>query len=121
VGQQEPGGLPELQTEAGHVEEQDSLFDANAQARARGHARAWGEGELRIFGERIRDHLRQVGRRAVAAFVHGGIARGDAELYVAEDMHDIAGEIWAAPKATTRPRTATDRGRGGAREDTRGA
>lgn len=103
MGQQEPGGLPELETVPGHVEDvQGELFDNKLLGLERGEPGKWTETELRILGENVRDYLRKVARRAVEAFVAGGIERGDAELYVSEDLAQVARETWTAPKGTKR-------------------
>lgn len=103
MGQQEPGGLPELETVPGHVEEQQTLcFDARLDAAERGDGARWSEQDLRILGERVRDYLRHVARRAIAAFVAGGVETGDAKLYVSEDLAQVARETWTAPKGKGR-------------------
>jgi hypothetical protein len=88
------------------VEEQQSLcFDARLDAAESGKGPGrWSEQDLRILGERVRDYLRKVARRAVAAFVAGGVERRDAELYVSQDLDQVAGETWTAPKAAKRER-----------------
>lgn len=73
----------------------------------------WTEAELRVMGEQVRDYLRKVARRAVAAFVRGGIERGTAELYVHGDLRTVADEVWQPPKAEQRGRRPAH-GSGGA-------
>ena len=102
MGQQEAGGLPEFETVPGHVEEQDTLFDDRLERAERGYGPKWTEADLVILGERIRDYLRKVARCAIAAFEAGGVERGDAELYVYEDLSQVARETWTSPKATKR-------------------
>lgn len=85
--------------------EQASLLDDLQPGTTRdgGKPPTWTADDLSILGERVRDHLRKVARRAVTAFVCGGIERGDAELYVSEDLAQVARETWTAPKGTKRP------------------
>ena len=100
-----------LEHEAGHVEEQDALFDDKLcamQDATRPHP-TWTDGELRVLGERVRDFLRDVARRAVTAFVRGGVERGDAELYVHEDLRTVADETWTPPKGMSAAEVAKDR------------
>ena len=86
----------------GHVEEvQGELFDDRAERAERG-AGEWTEADLQVLGERVRDYLRKVAARAVAAFVVGGVERGDAKLYVSEDLAQVARETWTAPKGKGR-------------------
>ena len=99
MGQQQPGGLPEFETVPGHVEEeQGELFDDRIERAERGYGAKWTEADLQVLGERVRDYLRKVAARAVAAFVVGGIERDDAKLYVSEDLAQVARETWTAPK-----------------------
>lgn len=104
MGQQQPGGLPELETVPGHVEEQDVLFEVKvAGLQGGGYVPGkWTEHEIGLLGERVRDYLRRVARRAVEAFTAGGLGRGDAKLYVSEDLQQIARETWTPPKAGAR-------------------
>ena len=111
MGQQEPGGLPELETVPGHVEEEQAeLFDTKLLELEAGKPGSWTEQDLRILGENVRDYLRKIARRAVAAFVAGGVESGDAKLYVSEDLQQVAAETWTAPEG--RPPTGWRR-RGG--------
>jgi hypothetical protein len=79
----------------------------------------WSEAQLRVMGEQIRDYLRKIARRAVAAFMRGGIERRDAELYVHGDLRTVAAETWQLPKtppregAARRQNVAGEIGRGG--------
>lgn len=105
MGQQGAGGLPELETVPGHVEEEQAeLFNSKLDALDRGASGKWTEQDLLILGENVRDYLRKVARRAVKAFVAGGIEAGDAKLYVSEDLHQVGRETWTAPEATARER-----------------
>jgi hypothetical protein len=84
-------------------------------------ARTWTEGELRVMGEQIRDYLRKVARRAVAAFMRGGIERRDAELYVHGDLRTVAAETWQPPESEHRRRRPAHSSGGASGEDTSGA
>lgn len=121
MGQQQPGGLPEFETVPGHVEEeQGELFDDRLERAERGYSAKWTEADLQVLGERVRDYLRKVVGRAVAAFVVGGVEEGDAKLYVSEDLSQVARETWTAPKAA--PGSFADlKERRRAREDSGGA